>query len=120
AFPDGLLMPTQYPLPPLPACGFKMCVQLIPTRRTRNRNHEVPSCIADQTFYLALIVALGGSAELVGEQIVTLQLGESPCALPLLAAQDLGYGDLSVVVEYPCGHTVEVRKGLHMAFKKCF
>src|SRR6201999_4100677 len=71
-FADGLCMPAQSPLTPLPAIGFQMQVQLVPTARTRNRNHEVPSRVADQPFYLALVVALGRTTELVGKQIVTL------------------------------------------------
>ncbi len=113
-------MPAQPPLAPLPAIGFQMQVQLFPTVRTRNRNYEVPSRIADQAFDLPLIVAPGWTAELIGEQIVTLQLGESTGPLPLFAAQDLRYRDLGVVIKYPCGHAAEVCKGPHMAFKKSF
>ena len=78
-----------------------MQVQLFPTARTRNRNHEVPPCIADQSFHLALIVALGWAAELIGEQIVTLQLGERTSALPLLTAQDLRYPEAQPLPDRP-------------------
>ena len=53
-------------------CSCQMRVQLFPTAEARNRNHEVPPRITDQAFDLALIVALGRAAELIGEQIVTL------------------------------------------------
>jgi hypothetical protein len=118
AFPDGLAVPTQPPLPPLPALLFQVRVQRCPTRHARNRDHEVPSRIADQTLDLALIVALGRSPELIGEQVVTLQLGEGPRPLPLFAAQYPCHGDLRVVVEYPRGHAAEICKSSHMAFEE--
>ena len=80
-------VPAQPPLAPLPALRLQMRVQLFPAACARNRNHEVTPRIADQAFDLALIVALGRAAELIGEQIVALQLGEGSRLQPLLAAQ---------------------------------
>ena len=46
--------------------------------------------IADKPFDLALVVAFARSAEPVLEQIVRLQLGEHPRALPLAVTEDEG------------------------------
>ena len=99
AFPDRLGVSAQPPLPALPALRFQMRVQLIPTVHARNGNHEVPPGIADQSLHLALVVALGRSPELIGEQIMALQLGEGSRLQPLLAAQNPSHRDLRVVVE---------------------
>lgn len=58
------------------ALHFKMHVELLPAVEVRYRNHEVASRITDQSFDLALVVALGRSSELIREQIIALQLGE--------------------------------------------
>src|SRR6266851_9862807 len=118
ALTDGLGVSSQLALEPLPALGFQVSVQLFPARYAWNRNHEVPPSIANQAFDLALVVALGWTAELLREQIVTLQLGESPRLLPLFSPQNPRHSDLRVVVKYPRGHAAEVRKGPHMAFKE--
>src|SRR5258708_22791480 len=97
-----------------------MQVQLFPTARTWNRDHEVPSRITDQPFYLALVVALGRTAELIGKQIVTLQLGEGPRPLPIIAAQDLRYRDLYVVVEKPRGLAAAFIASMHTPFSISF
>lgn len=69
---------------------------LLPRHKSSlKRRHVVYLCSAAHT--------PGWTAELIGKQIVTLQLGERPSALPLLTAQDLRHGDLGVVVEYPRG-----------------
>ena len=52
----------------------------------------------------------GGSAELIGEQIVTLQLGEGPRALPLSPPKIFATA-IFVVVENPLGNATEVREG---------
>src|SRR5664280_2216778 len=95
-----------------------MHVQLFPVRNAWNRDHEVPTCIAYQSFDLALIVALGRTTELIRKQIVALQLGERSRSLPLFAAQYPGNGDLRVVVENPCRNGAEVCEGTHMAFEE--
>jgi hypothetical protein len=60
-------VPPQPALAPLPAVSFQVRVPLLPTVRTWNRHHEVPPRITDQSFYLALIVTLGWTAELIGK-----------------------------------------------------
>src|SRR5665213_2384463 len=55
---------------------------------------RVQRCSA-RSWAVALIVALGRTTELIGEQIVTLQLGERPRLLPLLAAE---YSLISVAI----------------------
>src|ERR1017187_4012417 len=119
AFADGLCVPAQPPKSPLPALGLQTGVQLFPARHARNRNHEVAPSVAHQALDLALIVALGWPTELIGEQIVALQLGERPRLLPLLTAEYPGHSYLRVVVEDPRGHAAEVCESLHVAFKKC-
>ena len=54
----------------------------------RNRNHEVAPGIADETLNLALVITLGRTPELVGKQIVTLQLKEGLRPGPLITTQD--------------------------------
>src|ERR1019366_10102494 len=84
ALADGLGVSAQPPLTPPAALLFQVRVQLFPTRHAWNRDHEVPPCVTDQAFDLALVVAPGRAAELIGEQVVTLQLGEGPRPLPFL------------------------------------
>jgi hypothetical protein len=69
-------------------------------------------------FHLALVVALGRAAELIGELAVTLQLGESPRPLTLFATQDPGHRDLGVVVKYPRRNRSEVCECQHMTFQE--
>ncbi len=72
AFADGLLVTAQPPLAPLLATGFQLSVQLLPTARTWNRDHEVAPRVTHQAFHLALVVApvvaLGRAAELIGDR----------------------------------------------------
>jgi hypothetical protein len=105
AFADRLLMSAQPPLTPVPAPLCQLCVQLVPTAGAWNRNHEVAPRVADDPLHLPLttprttscprgprlVVAPGRAAELIREQVVTLQLGERPRSLPLFASQDPGH-----------------------------
>ena len=54
----------------LRAAGCFPCT--LETGRAGNRHHEVALCVTDPVLHLALIVALGRSAELLGEQVVAL------------------------------------------------
>jgi hypothetical protein len=118
ALADRLLVPAQPPLPPLAAIFFQVHVQLVPTVHTRNRHQEVAPHIAHQPLDLALVVTLGWTPELLRQQVVTLHFGEGPRLLPLAVAQDLGHGDLRVVVENLARHSTEIGKGPHVAFEK--
>ena len=68
AFADSLRVAAQTALPALAALDFQMCVERLPTGEARNRNHKVPRHIPHQAFYLALVVALRRSSELIGEK----------------------------------------------------
>ena len=118
AFADGLLVAAQ----PLRAARHgvanELLVERLPACRTRNRHHEVAPRVADQVLHLPLVVALGRSAELLGEQVVALQLGEGPRLLPLPIAKDPGHGQRGVVVENPRRHAAEVLEGADMSFEK--
>jgi hypothetical protein len=71
---------------------------------------EVPARIADKPFDLALVVAFARSAEPVLEQIVRLQLGEHPRALPLAVTEDAGHHDLGVVIQNRLRHAAETSR----------
>jgi len=120
ALADRLRVPAQPPLPPLAALCLELNVPLLPAGHARNRHHEVPPRISDQSFHLALIVALPRTSELVGEQIVALELGERSCSLSLLAAEDLRHSDLAVVVKDARGYAAEVCERTHMTFQEGF
>jgi len=64
----------------------ELLVQRLPACLPRNRHHEVTPCIANQVLLLALVVVLRRPAELLGEQVVVLQLREGPCLLSLAVA----------------------------------
>ena len=120
ALADRLRVPAQPPLPPLAALCLELNVPLLPAGHPRDGHHEVPTGVADQSFHLALIVALRRTAELVGEQIMALQLGERPRSLPLCAAEDLRHRDLGVVVKDARGHAAEVCERTHMTIQEGF
>jgi hypothetical protein len=54
----------------------------------RNRDHEVAAGITDQTLDLALVVTPGRTPELIGKQIVALQLQKGLRFGSLLTTQD--------------------------------
>src|SRR5664280_3781983 len=108
-------MPAQPPLTPLTALSCQIRVQLFPAVDARNRNHEVPPCIADESLHVALVVALAWAPELVGEQIVALQLQECLRLRPFLAAKDPRHCDLGVVVEDARGNGAKIIEGKYVA-----
>ena len=85
------------------------------------RGHaEVPAPVPNATFDVPFIVALGGTAKLVVEQIMGLQLGEGPRPLAGSIATNLGNSDLCVVIEHRQGHTAEESKGRVVPITKGF
>ena len=92
---------------PATAVVEQLRVQRREARRSRHRHQVVPADPADQPLDLALVVALAGTAEPVGEQVVRLQLAEHPRPLPRPVAQNPRYGNLGVVVQDRVRHLAE-------------
>jgi hypothetical protein len=67
-----------------------------------------------------LIVALRRTAKLLGKQVVTLQLGEGSCLLPLAVTKNPGHGKLGVVIENPRRNAAQILEGAHMSFEESF
>ena len=84
-----------------------MRVQRLEALEHRDRHEEVPSCIADEPFDFALVVAFARSAEPILEQVVRLKLGERARPLPLAVTKDAGHRQLGVVIQNRLRHAAE-------------
>ena len=104
----------------LAALLLQMRVQRLEVGEHRDRHHEVPTRIADEPLHLTLVVALAGTAEPVGEQVVRLQLAEHARALTLAVAKDARHRDLGVVVEDRLRYAAEELEGSDMAVTERF
>ena len=92
---------------PAAAVVEQLRIQRCEARRSRHRHQVIASDEADQPFDLAFVVALAGTAEPVGEQVVRLQLAEHQRPLARSVAQDPGYGNPGVVVQNRVRHFAE-------------
>ena len=66
-------------------------------------------------FDLSFVIALAGSSEPVLEQVMGLQLGERPRALPTPVAQYPGHRQFGIVVQDALGRPAQKGIGLHKA-----
>ena len=71
-FAESLRVPAQPLRTARHSVANELLVERLPACGARNRHHEVAPRVADQVLRLALVVALGRSVELLGEQMVTL------------------------------------------------
>jgi len=115
ALADRLRMPTQTPLTTLAALLSQVRVEGFPTVEMRNRHHEVATSIADQTLNLALVITLGRPSELIGEQIVALQLQEGLRLRPLFPTKDARHCDLGVVIQNARRHGAKMLECQYVA-----
>ena len=79
----------------------------------RHRDQEVPPPEAHQALDVALLVAPGHPAEVVGEEEVALQTQELPGEVAV-AAHHLGDGDPGVVIADAGGHAAEEGEARHV------
>lgn len=120
AFGDGFGLTAQSGLLALDAAVEQLGIQGIKGIGNRQRHHEVPAAVADQSFDIALVVAFGRPPEFIVEQVVALQLGKFLGALALAIAQDLGHRDPGVVVQDRLRYAMEKGKGGDMPVQKGF
>ena len=73
----------------------------------RHRHQKVAPGVADQSLDLAFVIALARAAKAIGEQVVGLQLGKDPGALPRAITKDARRRQLGVVVQHALRHTAE-------------
>jgi len=69
---------------------------------------------------LALVITLGRAAELLPEQVMTLQLGEGSGLQPLAVAQDPRHRQRGVVIQNPRRYAAKIGKGSYVSFEKSF
>ena len=104
---------------PIPAAlGQQVLVQLLPIADPRHRHQKAASGIAHQSFHLAFVIALARTSELLGKQVMALQLGEGPRLLPRTIPQNPRHRQLGVVVQDRARYPAQIGKGLNVAFHK--
>ena len=117
---DSVGVAAQYRFLTLDAAFQQFGIKRIEVSRHRQGNHEVAAAIANQPFHLAFVVALGGAAEFVFEQIVALQLGKGMSPFALAVSQYIGNGNLGVVVQDGLRYAAQKGERGDMAVQKRF
>ena len=84
----------------------------------RHRHEEVRPGEVQEPLHVALLVGATHQAEMMLEQMVTLQPEELAGHLPLARTRDLGHGDLRVVVTDPPRHAAKELEGPPMPFQE--
>jgi hypothetical protein len=84
----------------------------------RHRHEEFPACEADERLDVPLLVRPPDQAEMRFEQVITLESEERVGDLAFPAPEDLGDGDLGVVVADPARHPAEEGEGPDVTFEE--
>ena len=95
---DGLGVSPQHGVHPLQAPPLQVGIQRLKTLHRRYRHQEVAPRVAHHPLDIPLVIALAGTTEPVLEQVVGLQLGAGPGALPASMAQYLRHRQLGVAL----------------------
>src|SRR5581483_6618490 len=103
----------------LPTGGQGLLVQLGQVSRFWHRDPVVAAEVAVLALHAALLVALGGIAELRLEAPVGAEGNEAGGLLPSVAPEDLLHGAGEVVVPESMEDTREVMEGELMGLEKC-
>ena len=69
-FADAFPVAAQNIALPLAALFLQVDIEGLPTGNPGDRHHEVPSCITDQPFHLALVITLAGTSITILEQVM--------------------------------------------------
>ena len=115
---DGLGVSPQHGVHPLQAPPLQVGIQRLKTLHRRYRRQEVAPRVAHHPLDIPLVIALAGTTEPVLEQVVGLQLGEGPGALPASVAQYLRHRQLGIVVQNALGRPAQKGEGRHVAVQK--
>jgi len=83
-----------------------------------DRYQEVAAGEADKRLHVPLLVRSPHQAEVILEQVMTLESEERVGHLPVTASGDLGDGDLGVVITDPPGHAPEEGEGPDVPFEE--
>ena len=96
---------------PLQATPLQVGIQCGEALEGRDGHQEVPAHEAHHPLDPSLVIAFGGTAEPVIEQVMGLQLGESTAALAPTVSKYPGHRQPGIVVQDALGHSAQERDG---------
>ena len=100
------------------AACFQVRIQRRETLRHGYRHQEVAPHIAHHAFNLALVIPLAGTPEPILEQVVGLELAESPRAFATTVSQYLRHREFRIVVQDALGHSTQKGERRHVPVQK--